>query len=59
MIPVFRVVVVVVGREGVMEMGDSGDVPGVTRRGACQEGTLVVNAMRDNPIYNLLRELGN
>ena len=47
---------VVFGREGVMKMGDDGDVPGVTRRGARQEAAGVENEVGDD-FHKLLWEL--
>lgn len=47
----------VFGREGVMEVGDSGDVPRVAGHGACQEKARVVNKVGYNRFHGLLREL--
>jgi hypothetical protein len=47
----------VVGREGVMKMGDGSDVPRITCRGAYQEGVLVVNEVGDNQFHEILREI--
>ena len=48
-----------IGREGVVKMGDGGDVPGVTDHGTCPEGAGVVNEVRDNRIHEFLREVGD
>jgi len=44
--------------EGVMEMGDGGDVPGVIGQGACKE-TAYVTYETDNRVYDLLGEPGD
>ena len=49
----------VVGREGMMKMRDSSDVPRITCCGTCEEGALVANEVRDNPFHKLLREIGD
>lgn len=49
----------VVGCEGVMEMGDSSDVPRVTCHGARQEAVRVVNEVGDDNFDDILWELGD
>jgi hypothetical protein len=49
----------VVGREGVMEMMDGGDVPRVTCQGARQEAACVINEVGDNLFHEFLREFGD
>ena len=46
------------GDEGVMEMRNGDDVPGVTGQGACKEAALVVDEMRDDHFEDLHREPG-
>ena len=46
----------VIRREGVVKMGDGGDVPQVAGHGACPEGAGVVNEVGDNRIYKFLWE---
>jgi len=58
-VPVARVGMVVVDREGVMKLGDSGDVPRVTCRGARKEATRVVNDEGDDHFHDILRKLGD
>jgi len=50
---------VVFGREGVMKMGDNGDVPRITRQGARQEAAGVINEVGSDDFHKLLRELGD
>ena len=50
---------VVVGCEGMMEIGDGDDVPRVTRRGTRHEATFVINKVGDNKFHELMRELGD
>ena len=51
--------VTIVGREGVMEIGDGGNVPRETCHGARQEGARIVNEVGDDRFHKLLRELGD
>ena len=44
--------------KGVMKVGDSGDVPGVTGQGACDETGLVIDKMSDDHFDDLLGEPG-
>ena len=53
-----RETVIIVGREGVMKIGDGGDVPREICHGARQEGAYIVNEV-DNRFQKLLRELGD
>lgn len=53
------VVGLVVGREGVVEMGNAGYVPRVTGPGARQKAAFVVNEVGDYYFYKLLGELGD
>ena len=48
-----------IDREGVVKMGDDGDVPRVAGHGACQEGGGVVNEVGDNCFHKVLREPGD
>ena len=45
--------------EGVMEMGNSGNVPGATGQGAREEGLLVIDEMSDDNFDDLLRKPGD
>ena len=47
--------VTIVGREGVMKMGDGGNVPRETCHGARQEGARIVNEVGDDRFHKLLR----
>ena len=50
----FYVKEVVTHDEGVMEMGNSGDVPGVTGQGACAETVFVVDEMCEDDLDDIL-----
>ena len=52
-------VLTVVGRKGVMEIGDGSNVPRVTCQGACKEGVGVVEEVRNNRCHKFLRKLGD
>ena len=54
-----RETVIIVGREGVMKIGDGGDVPRETCHGVRQEGAYIVNEVGDNHFHKLLQELGD
>ena len=45
--------------EGVMEMGNGGDVPGVTGQGACAETARIVDEMGDDHFDDLLGKPGD
>jgi len=42
-----------------MKLGGSGDVPGATCRGACQEATRVVSEEGDDRLQDLSQKLGD
>ena len=42
--------------EGVVNVGDGGDVPRVAGHGACQEGAGVVNEVQDDRFHEFLRK---
>ena len=45
----------VVGREGVVKIGDGGNVPRVACNGACQEAARVVNEVGGDQFHKLLQ----
>ena len=46
------------GNEGVMEVGNGGDVPGVAGQGACEETASVIDEMVDDHFNDLLGKFG-
>ena len=42
-----------------MKMRDGGDVPRVTSQGACQKAGSVIDKMGDDPLDDLLGEIGS
>ena len=49
----------VVGRKGVMKIGDGSNVPRVACHGAHEEAMRVVDEVENDHIYQLSRELGD
>ena len=45
--------------EGVMEVGDDGDVPGATGQGTCEEMALVVDEMGNDHLKDVLGKFGD
>ena len=50
---------IVIDREGVMEMGDSSNVPRVACQGTRQEGGGIVDEVGNDDLYKFLRKLGD
>ena len=49
----------IIGDEGVVKMGEGGDIPRIAGQGACQDGVGVVNEVGENCVHKFSRKLGN